>query len=211
MQYEQWRENIFGCPPGSDPVLVEIPDATFTLPKDIALEYIDQSLTDPEIHRQFTREQIGIGLQQIYNNACSDLPFCYLEGASEPRRVNAIRNLRHLYRNYFDMYCTAPVIRIGFALEDGAIGYQCYMFWDIFVLYPGNATRPLIDAAIGVMHDAIHSANDNCIVSAIHGLGHRAAREPAAVQVLKDWLQRPTTVNVAVHAFAQQATTGCVQ
>jgi len=211
MLYIQWRQNIFGCPAGSDPVLVEIPDETFALPKGIALDYIDQCLVDPDIPGLFTKEQIGIGLQQIYNNSCSDMPFCYLQAGDESRRVESIRRIRYLYQNYFETYCVAPVARVGFNLEDGVIGNLCYMLWDIFVLHPGNASRPMIDAAIGVMQAALSSKNDNCIVSAIHGLGHWVARQPSTAQVLETWLQRPTTRNAAILDYARQATSGCIQ
>jgi len=211
MIYEDWRGEIFGCPPGTDPVTADLKEEVFLLPKKQSLNYINQCLVDGAIPKQFTKDQIGIGLQVIFNNSCSDLPFSYLEGSTEQGRCEAIRNLRHLYANYFKPYCVSPVRRVGYDLDDGPIGYLCYMFWDIFVLYPGNSTRDMQEAAIGVMNEALCSKSDNCVVSAIHGLGHWAAKVPSAVQILESWLKQPSTSNAEIWNYAKQATSGCIQ
>lgn len=79
------------------------------------------------------------------------------------------------------------------------------------MLYPDNATIAMQDAAIGVMSEALHSTNENCIVSAIHGLGHWAAKVPSAVQTLESWLKQPATANPEICDYAKQATSGCIQ
>lgn len=211
MSYEQWRKDIFGKAPGSDPVTVGLLEDTYRLSKDTVLDYIDRALVDPDIHRLFTKEQIGIGLQIIYSNACSDFPFAYIEAGDEHRRVEAISNLSFLYANFFERYCNAPVSHVGNYMADGAIGYLCYMLWDIFVLYPGNSTQAMIDAAVEVMRNAMKSKNDNCLVSAIHGLGHWADDVPSAIEVLEDWLRHPSTNNESVRHYAEQARKGCIQ
>ena len=211
MNYEQWREDLFGQPPDSDPVMVELRDETYALSKELQLDYIDRALLDPDIHTLFNKNQIGIGLQIIYSNSCSDIPFCYINDVEENRRITAFNNLRYLYTNYFEKYCISPVDRVGYNLEDGAIGYLCYMFWDIFPLYHGNATQKIVDAAVAVMQNAIKSKNDNCIVSGLHGLGHWASKTPPAIAAIETWLKMPSTNNPAVLEYARQAKTGCVQ
>lgn len=211
MIYEHWRREIFGSPPGTDPVTAELSEQVYTFPEEQTLDYIAQCLIDLEFPTLFTKEQIGIGLQIIFNNSCSNFPFYYLEAGTEQRRCEAIRTLRYLYANYFERYCVSPVHRVGYDLADGPIGYLCYMFWDIFVLYPGNATSVMQEAAIGVMRDALCSTNDNCIVSAIHGLGHWVVKVPSAVQALESWLKQPSTTNPEIYNYAKQATSGCIQ
>lgn len=211
MNYEQWRDDVFGQAPDADPVTVELLTDTYALPKNVALDYINRVLVDPDVHTRYSKEQIGIGLQILYSNGCSDFPFCYIYGEDEEKRVLAIRNLRFLYTNFFERYCEAPVTRVGYDLDDGEIGFLCHMFWDIFVLYPGNSSKPMIDAAVEVMKDALYSATDNCIVSAIHGLGHWVSAVPSAAQVLEDWLKSPTTNNAAICRYAAQAKTGYIQ
>lgn len=210
IDYELWREDLFGQPPDIDPVDADLMDETYDLPAAVTLDYIDRALVDPEIHKQFSREQIVIGVQQFFCNSCSNFPFYYIEDVDETRRVSSIRNLTHLYSNYFERYCTAPVTDVGNDLSDGTFGYLCYMLWDIFVLHPGNATAPMITAAIDVMDTAINSNNDQCIVSALHGLGHWVPEAPAARHVIQSWLRSPSTENGVVIDYANIAKTGCV-
>jgi hypothetical protein len=115
-----------------------------------------------------------------------------------------------LYTNYFDRYCRAAVGSIGNDHLDGGVAYLCYMLWDIFVLHPGNAKPAMKNAALEVMAAAVQMENDNCIVSAIHGLGHWATDEPRATETLRDWLRNPTTSNIQVIEYAKQAATGCI-
>lgn len=210
MDYTNWRNDIFGQTAEADPVMLDLLPETNSVSADENLEHVNRALTDPEIHTHFCREQIGIGLQLIFSNCCGYICFCYLEASDEPSRVAGIRLLSHLYTQYFDPYCKAPVESIGNNHLDGGISYLCYMFWDIFILYPKNASPAMISAALEVMASAIEMQNDNCIVSAIHGLGHWAIHEPQATQILEQWLRRPTTKNALIIDYAQQAKTGCI-
>ncbi len=208
MDYIRWRNDIFGHPVGTNPVTAGILPDSDSLSDEETLNHIDRALSDKEIHELFVKEQIGVGLQIIYSNACSNIPLCYVEPGDEPRRLTAIRNLRNLYSNFFQRYCTAPVSSIGNDDGDGNIGFLCYMLWDIFVLYPGNASPKMVATALDVMAYALESKNDNCVVSAIHGLGHWVPDAPRAAQILRDWLRRPTTENQIVRDYARQASCG---
>lgn len=211
MTYEDWRDQLFGYRVNGDPLMLDLCEDIYLLPKEVSLDYIDRCLKDPEVHSMYTKDQIGSGLQTIYDNSCSDLPFCYTQSGDEVRRLVAIGNLDFLYSNYFECYCTAPVTRVGYDLSDGRIGYLCYMFWDIFALWSGNASGPMIDAAVAVMRNAINSTNDNCIVSAIHGLGHWVSDTSLARDVLDDWSRHPSSDNSVIHEYAERAKTGCIQ
>jgi hypothetical protein len=210
MDYDHWRNDIFGKPPGSNPGELELLRETYAVSSEETLDHIDRALVDPDIHTLFSKDQIGIGLELIYSNSCSDLPFRYIEAGDESRRIKGIGNLRYLYSNFFEEYCTSRVTNIGHDLTDGPIGSFCYMLWDIFVLYPGNASPAMVDAALDVMDHALKSANDNCIVSAMHGLGHWVFDTPQAALILQQWLRRPTTHHEDIHDYARQATTGCI-
>jgi len=211
MDYSAWRSEIFGTPPGTDPVSMELPEELYSLSPEESFDHIDRALVDAEIHELYSKEQSGIALQLIYSNSCSDLPFCYTQAGDEARRIRGIGNLRHLYANFFDRYCVCPVKRIGCDLDDGDIGFVCYMLWDIFVLYPDVASPGMTDAALEVMAGALESKNDHSIVSAIHGLGHWAADVPQASAILQKWLENPATENTVIHDYARQAATGCIQ
>lgn len=215
MDYLAWRLDLFNKPPASDPVMVDLQETTYRLGPTETLDYVNRALVDPEIHTLFSPRQIGIGLNIIFSNSCSNLPFAYVKDDADPtnerEKVTAIRHLEYLYANYFNRYCTDAVVRIGEIDPDNRIEYLCYMFWDIFVLYAGNATDAMIDAAIGVMREAMKTDNEQCLASAIHGLGHWVSDTELAKPVLEAWLVRPTTRNQEIIEYAQQAMTGCVQ
>ncbi|MCC9642250.1 hypothetical protein LOC71_08185 [Rhodopirellula sp. JC740] len=210
MIYEQWQNELFGLPPESDPVMHEHSEDFYAVPPDVAFDYVDRVLRDLDVHSRFSKDQLDKGINTIYSNCCSDLPFLYTTECDEIRRIKGINNLTNLYRNFFDRHCTSGVTGIGNEQSDGPMGFICYMLWDVFVLYPGNATPAMIDAAINVMHSALASSNDNSLVSAIHGLGHWAFHVPEAKTTLKHWLQRPTTGNPVVLEYARTAITGMI-
>ena len=210
MNYEQWRDELFGHPPDIDPVSLEHSPEFYSVTPNQAFDFVDRALVDPSVHSMFSKDQLGNGINTIYSNSCSELPFLYTTECEEDRRLEGIHNLVNLYQNYFERYCTAPVISIGNDQTDGPIGFICYMLWDVFVLYPGNATPSMISAAISVMRSALGSRNDACLASAIHGLGHWAFDVPEAGAVLKHWLQKPTTENPEILQYARTATTGMI-
>ncbi len=215
MEYEHWRDDIFGHPEGSDPVMVDLKADTYNMSDANSLDFIDRSLTDPEIHDRYSPAQIGIGLNIIYNNSCSDIPFCYVNGdgdsATEARKVAAIGNLGYLYSNFFNRYCTEPVNKIGYFDDLTPMNYICYMLWDIFVLYPPRASNTMVEAAIAIMRESMRLENDNCLVSVIHGLGHWSAYTNLAAPVLEQWLCAPTSDNEVVIDYAKNASSGCIQ
>ncbi len=212
MNYLDWRDDIFGKPPDADPVTVGLLRETYDLSHEENLDHIDRALGDAEIHGKYSRDQIGIGLQLIYSNNCSDIVFAYIEAGDEARRVRAIRQLDLLYRNYFDRYCIAPVHGIDEDRKDGRLGFLCYMLWDIFVVSPNSASPAMIDAALDVMENAIWMRNENCIESATHGLGHWALflEEGRPKSILTEWLCQPTSFNPHLLDYAEQATTGVI-
>ncbi|NEO84617.1 MAG: hypothetical protein F6J87_10240 [Spirulina sp. SIO3F2] len=220
MQYEDWRDDIFGKPEGYDPIVGNILEETANLPEIQTLDFIDRALQDPEIHTQYSVEQIGIGLNIIFNIPCSNISRCYavLNGnvENEQRKIESIKCLRNLYSNFFARYCISPVRQIGESLEPKQIGFICSMLWDIFVLCPGNATPAMVEATIEMMADCLKTKNDNCLESLIHGLGHwifdsDRANSDRAKQVLDDWLKLPTTDNQVIIDYATYAKTGYIQ
>lgn len=215
MEYRIWRDEVFGQSENEDPVLVELKQELYELSEKELLDHIDRSLKDNQIHSLYSRKQIGIGLNIIFNNSCSDIPFCYVEDEeklkNEARKIEAIKNLKLIYENFFEKYCEKPILNINDINCDDRIDYLCYMLWDLFVLYPGNATTEMVNAALNVMKSALHSRNEYCVVSAIHGLGHWVSDSDAAKPMLLDWLKTPTTENIEIIKYANQAQTGYIQ
>ncbi|WP_234952953.1 hypothetical protein [Rhodopirellula baltica] len=50
MKYERWRGELFELPPGSDPVMHERLESFYDVSAEIAFDYVDQMLVDPEVH-----------------------------------------------------------------------------------------------------------------------------------------------------------------
>ena len=210
MNYEEWRNELFGQPPEMDPVTFDHCLEFYRVPPSQVFDYIDRVLVDPEVHTLFSKEQLGNGIKTIYSADCSNLPFLYTSDCDEARRVRGIKNLASLYKNYFERYCTGAVKSIGNDNTDGAMGYICYMFWDVFVLCSLNTTPAMVTAALSVMRTALDSDNDNCLASVIHGLGHWVYHAPEASRILQQWLLHPTTKNPEILRYAQIATTGMI-
>lgn len=208
MTYRQWLIELYDHPPEIDPVVFEHSTAFYEVPAPQAFDFVDRMLVDPEVHALFSKAQIGNGIHTVYSNCCSELPFLYTTQCDETRRTSGISNLVHLYENFFERYCTANLKHVGDYEADGPLGFICYMLWDVFVLYPGNATPRMIDAALNVMQSALESRNESCLASAIHGLGHWALEVPEAVSVLQHWLAKPTTDNPQLLDYARTATSG---
>lgn len=207
VDYLTWRNDIFGQNPDRSVASVDLLPETYKLSVCRTFDHIDRALADPEIHDLFRREQIGIGLQLIYQNGYSDICFCYVETADEKRRIVGIQNLVQLYENFLKRYCAALISSIGGSSSNSEIDSLCYMFWDIFILSE-DSSPPIAAAALHVMEHALYMSNESCIASAIHGLGHWALYNPRAPQILRQWLRRPTSRNPALIEYAKQAVTG---
>lgn len=210
MHYKQWRNELFNTPPDCEPATWDHTEYFCAVPPGDAFDFIDRALIDSEIHALYSKNQLGNGLRIIYANYCSDLPLLYISEGDEARRVLGITNLSYLYQKFFESYCVEPVTDIGRNMNGGPMGQICHMLWDIFVLCPETATPAMATAVINVMQKALASHNDNCLASAIHGLGHWALDAPEAVTVLQQWLKKPTTDNPVVIEYAKIATSGMI-
>ena len=179
MEYEKWRDDIFGQPVGSDPVMLDLLPETYSVSPDEHFAHVDRALSDPQIHELFNSDQIGTGLQLIYSNSCSDICFCYIKAGDEARRLSGIAKLNDLYAKYFDRYCLSPVGSIGNDHLNSGIGYLCYMLWDLFVLYPGNASPAMVSATMVAEADDDKSHRNLLCERGYHGLrpvGRRTRR-----------------------------------
>lgn len=91
MEYNQWRNELFGHPSDSDPVSLERSEEFYAVKPIHAFDFVDRVLLDPDVHQLFTKDQLGNGLNTIYSNCCSDLPRqCNTQNAIRCDRRNAI-------------------------------------------------------------------------------------------------------------------------
>lgn len=79
----------------------------------------------------YSNDQIGLGLEYIFNNSCSNLA-CDFKDADVPyaRREAALRSLVALFRDVFNPSCEPK--NSAFSKEKSShLNNICYMFWDV--------------------------------------------------------------------------------
>lgn len=76
MDYNAWRNEVFGKPPNFDPVWDELSERFDCLAPSEHVVFIDRILMDPEVHETYTVGQIGIGLRLLFDN-CSSTHFAF--------------------------------------------------------------------------------------------------------------------------------------
>jgi hypothetical protein len=196
---DYWEEGIFDQSPLSAFVFLE---TLFLNPKTDLSNYSD--------------EQIGLGLNYIFNNVCSDLAHDF-KVADVPleRKIKAIHALFNLYQDVLNTRCQA--ILSAFSQEKlSKIQYVCYMFWDFCswsVFAAEDKNSPFYYEAIAnVMKRCLGLSNPACIESALHGLGHLASSQPEiAVPIIDTFLKNTKKHPKTLIEYAKMARTGVIQ
>jgi hypothetical protein len=205
MNYLDWRNELFNRNICDDPVTMEMTEDFHKVSDINKFKFLTEALNDNEIISSFNRRQIGIGLNYLFHNCCSDYPYIF--------RTTSAKNILHLnilYEKYFLAFCTSPIKdRIG-AETDDSIDWLCYMFWDIFIIFPGFDTADHINYSYKVMTKQLHSTNEQIICSSIHGLGHFAFYDNRSEIILNNWLKSPTTKNEILINYAEIAKSGMI-
>jgi hypothetical protein len=204
--YKEWRHTLLNRQENDDPVNMEMDNNFYYYSDDQKVQYLNKFLCDEDVHEKYTRKQIGIAINYLYSNACSDYVFMYRNS-----KDNLILNLNNLYKNYFNRHCIEKVSSIGNSHDGDSLYFMCYMFWDLFVIHPGIDTDRDINDGYQVMENNIYSNNENIIVSVIHGLGHWVHGGEKSVIILDKWLNNPSTDNEIILEYAEIAKTGCIQ
>lgn len=156
--------------------------------------------------KEFSDTQVAYGLNYIFNNAISNTIFSICQkGDDEDLRINAVLNMKHLYKNCLAKRCENKLSHDQ-KVEVSPLNTFCYMLWD---------TSPLCqwkDVVLDVMEDALYIPNDACIESALHGLGHRYSQDEIKVpDIIDRFLSKAKNLNPDLRIYAQSAKTGCIQ
>lgn len=210
MDYPTWRAAIFGQPEGSEAVSADLSFDIETMSADQSMDHVVKAMDDAQIHEQFTVSQIGIGIQLLFDNSCSNIVFAYRD-ATEDKRIAGVRAIGSLYRNYFGKYCTEPVERVGYSFTPG-LGYMCYMLWDLFILRPDRMPQAMLGEVLRVLEAVLSGDNEQCQASALHGLGHWVSKTSEARRIIGHFITTPRErTSPVILAYASQAMTGCIQ
>jgi len=157
--------------------------------------------------------QIAMGLDFVFNNACSDYAF-HLRNrpVALEQRIAAIGAIKELYTRCFDPRCEPA---LGHLAEEGnPLNEICYMFWDTSPLgYCEDSPdkKDLYKATSEVMEHALHLDNIACVESGLHGLGHLSPYYPPARDIIKRFVRQAGDLDQSILEYAEAAREGCIQ
>ncbi len=184
-QLEAWLAFLFDRPVGGDR-WYWAPDVVFPqLRPEESLRLAASCFENAEATlRPFSDAQLNVGLWALAESGISS----YLTGLSEPSVPSelcerVLESFVPLFRAVMAERCTPTLSHLN---ENPAspLNEVCYMWWDLLPLYgqPLAPARAAIDArALSVMEQILAIPHDACRESALHGLGHWAARYPSRV------------------------------
>jgi hypothetical protein len=198
-------------------------------------EFLETLFLNPkEDLKSYSDDQIGLGLNFIFNNSCSNMSSDFM-AADVPmeRKIKAIHSLFTLFRDVFNP--RSPEVLSAFSQSPlSKISYICYMFWDTCPFSAASEFRCTeartrseseqkayknsklenynFNAAIAlVMKKCLNLSNPACVESGLHGLGHLAFGYPAvAVPIIDNFLKNGKKRNPTLVNYATMARTGMI-
>lgn len=209
-QYDAWIEYVFDRQ-------VTVPEWYFSYWQDKPIEEFKATPAElvALLHQTFLRSgtdlatysdgQVNDWLRYIFGS--SNIVFYALIEDDNPEqlRINAVAQMKHLYRECFAKRCSNTLSHLNEA-GSSALNAICYMLWDISPLSHWK------DVVFDIMEEALYIPHNACVESALHGLGHRAHQDRAKVEAIIDrFLLRTPHLNPALKRYALAARTGSVQ
>lgn len=160
----------------------------------------------------FSDRQLGMGLEYVFNNSCSDLAFTLRDGpASLDARLDAIRALKVLLRDCLDHRCRPALGHLSG--EGNELNRFCYMLWDTTPLTycEGIDDRNGMYAALAeVMEFSLSLDNIACVESGLHGLGHLGQYYDKAPEIIRHFRQTTKLADPRILQYAKNAESGCI-
>lgn len=212
--YQEWLKSLFDHDEAEGDWRFDSEVTAVTVTAEQVVAFVTRMLRNFEGDvAPYSDWQIAMGLDYVFNNACSDYAF-HLRNEPVPleQRLAAIGAIKVLYDTCFDTRCEPA---LGHLSEEGnPLNDICYMFWDTSPLgycedCPDKAA--LYKATTGVMEYALGRENIACIESGLHGLGHLAPYYPPARDIIQRFLRQVKDVDQSVLEYAEAAREGCIQ
>lgn len=187
-----------------------------------AFVFIETLLLDAKAHLSpYSDAQIGLGLNYIFNSACSNLAYEFKIAAVPFEHKNkAVEALSNVFQDVFNERCD-KVLSAGSQAPLSKINLICYMFWDVccwdnWSNVPENQAQNDVEmykTIAFVMHRCLGLSNIACVESGLHGLGHLVYKQPEiAVPMIDDFINNgKTRHNNALLDYAKMARTGMIQ
>ncbi|MBU0801065.1 MAG: hypothetical protein KKA05_08680 [Alphaproteobacteria bacterium] len=203
--YEEWLRFLFDRKPEDDPF--DWDETTIPASDEQKVMLMAQTFQRCGMDlAQYTDLQVNTGLKYIFSPSVSNLS-CLLfgNGIDLNLRIDAIKAIKHIYRDCFSKRCTATLSHLS--QQGSALNPICYMLWEDI--------SPVKDCKIGVaevMEDALYVPHNACIESGLHGLGHRYSSDRVRVtEVIERFLLKTPGLNPELRRYADCAKIGCVQ
>lgn len=181
------------------------------------LAHLTRFFDDPEpALYYFSDAQIDQGLRYIIDNGAGDL-FSALRAPKVPLvyRQRCVSAICSLYDKLFLPRCTPHLSHLDRGdTEVGPLNGICYMWWDTF---PGFAApddpyrKTMNEAVLAAISHGLTLDSIACQESALHGLGHWAHGDAAAVAPIIDaFLEAHPNLEPELKRYALSARGGCV-
>ncbi|MFL0797185.1 MAG: hypothetical protein K6L73_06800 [Cellvibrionaceae bacterium] len=176
--------------------------------------YVKRMLENYETDlEKYSDWQLARGLEYVFSNTFSDLPFFLRDGPSDiESRIEAIKSLKNIFEKCFDQRCDEE---LGpYSQGRNELNYICYMLWDVTPLTYCEelACKDRIYEAIAeVMFFSLSLSNIACVESGLHGLGHLELYYDEASTIVRDWIDRNPEADPRLIEYAKNAEVGRVQ
>lgn len=202
--YKDWLQFVFDRPETTPEWFWDITVDEFKATDEQKVMLIGETfLNSGRDLEKYTDSQVNNGLKYIFDVGISDTVSAITQkNVSEDLRIQAVLNMKHLYRECFAKRCTNTAFNSNHP-DISPLNYICYMLWDTSPL--GNWKSVVFD----VMEDALYIPHDACVGSALHGLGHRVYKDPERAQEIIDrFLSKTKYLKPELKAYALEARTG---
>jgi len=160
----------------------------------------------------FTDRQLGLGVDYIFNMACSSLSNHLLdELVPTKERMSGILALKDFFEECLNERCVGS---LGHLSESGnELNYFCYMIWDTTPLACGDSSSKWMHtntAIAEVMEFALYLDNIACVESGLHGLGHMKDVYGEAPKIVQKYIETVRAPDPRLLKYAEHAKIGYV-
>jgi hypothetical protein len=176
--------------------------------------YLTRLFEAPEfLFEQFSKDQIGEGLNLLINIACSgDITLFNDESVPWEERKRGFRSILSLYQRAFAPHCSN-----GTKGSNPKLEWICFMFWDVVALghtlKNPDEQREREAIVFSVLEQTLDLPSLACQEAALHGLAHHCfgGRREQVSAIVDRWLARQTDLLEWLRDYALAARVGAVQ
>lgn len=185
------------------------------LESTVRLSFIHKLFDEFEdLMANYSVEAVARGLERFIDPGRSDDLFTLTDDRLPlENRIAAISGLNDVLR-YFEIHCL-PVVSHNSEMPRSPLNDICYRWWDIFPACPapGDSRRkPIDDAFLQHLTDALNSKSPALQEYGLHGLGHWQYDYPEQVAVAVDnYLNRNQRIDEALKSYAMSAREGMIR